>query len=614
MGSDESSCAQVQTHCCEVINSTKHTKTDDAATKLVGLCNITHIMRRYISLLLSILLATTQLMAQTPAFPGAEGHARYTTTGGRGGKVYHVTKLTDDGSKGTLRYAVRKSGVRTVVFDVSGTIELESDLVISSGDITIAGQTAPGDGICLKNYSLKIDADNVIIRFIRCRLGETATDARDAFEGQRHSNIIIDHCSMSFSTDECASFYDNTNFTMQWCFIAESLKASTHVKGNHGYGGIWGGKNASFHHNILAHHDSRNPRMCGSRYSNRADLENVDFRNNVIYNWGNTNSGYAGEGGTYNFVNNYYKPGPATKSSIVARIFQPNADDGTNSQLKGVWGTFYVAGNYVDGTAPFDNVQNNLEKINATNADNWNGIHPNTKNAPLPEEGIQSSVEYDAGDVTTHTAAVAYEKVVAYAGASLSRDAQDERIAGEIIAGSYTYAGSSTGLCGIIDKTSDVGGWSELLSSEPAADSDEDGIPDEWEELNGLDANNADDAVNEWYDGTGYTALEVYLHSLVDHIVRDGQSDGSNINELYPRYVSASINHVAKEQVRVTYSCGRYTIDGYIGRATLYVYDLSGVLQATYQGVDNINFDLNTPSIVRLVTSDGVYVRKLMTR
>lgn len=572
-------------------------------------------MRKLVALLILVIVAIPVAMAQsTAAFPGAEGHARYTTTGGRGGKVYHVTKLTDDGSRGTLRYAVRKSGVRTVVFDVSGTIELESDLVISYGDITIAGQTAPGDGICLKNYSLKIDADNVIVRFIRCRLGEEATEARDAMEGQRHSNIIIDHCSMSFSTDECASFYDNTNFTMQWCFIAESLKASTHVKGNHGYGGIWGGKNASFHHNILAHHDSRTPRMCGSRYSNRADLESVDFRNNVIYNWGNTNSGYAGEGGTYNFVNNYYKPGPATKSSIVARIFQPNADDGTNQQAKGVWGTFYVAGNYVDGTSPYDNVQNNQDKIEATNADNWNGIHPNTKNAALPADGIRADVEYAAGEVTTHSASVAYDKVVAYAGASLSRDAQDARIAGEIVDGSYTYVGSTTGLCGIIDKTSDVGGWSELLSTEAPMDSDEDGIPDEWEEANGLDLNDDSDAAELWHDGTGYTALEVYLHSLVDNIVRAGQSDGTGCNEIYPQYVKAAVESTPMDEVRIACEGGQYTISGYEGEATLYIYSLTGAVQQVITARTSITFTLDSAAIVRLVTPQGVVVRKLLVQ
>lgn len=570
-------------------------------------------MRKILALLL-LCAVCVPMMAQTAAFPGAEGHARYTTTGGRGGKVYRVTKLTDDGSKGTLRYAVRKSGVRTVIFDVSGTIELQNDLVISSGDITIAGQTAPGDGICLKNYSLKIDADNVIVRFIRCRLGEAVAEASDAFEGQGHKNIIVDHCSMSFSTDECASFYDNTNFTMQWCFIAESLKASIHSKGNHGYGGIWGGKNASFHHNILAHHDSRNPRMCGSRYSNRADLENVDFRNNVIYNWGNTNSGYAAEGGTYNFVNNYYKPGPATKKSIVARIFQPNADDGTNQQLKGVWGTFYVDGNYVDGTSPYDNVQAGADMIAATNADNWNGIHPNTKNADLPAGGIKSTTEYDAGDVTTHTAAKAYEKVVAYAGASLRRDAQDARIADEIRNGNYTFAGSSTGQYGIIDKTSDVGGWSELLSTEPPMDSDEDGIPDAWETLNGLDPDDDSDAAELWHDGTGYTALEVYMHSLVDNIVRACQSDGTGVTEVYPKYQDTAVDATKHNEVRLSYAAGQYTVSGFSGEATLSVYSFSGVLLKRVKSADSITFAIDAPSIIHLATSTGVVTRKLLPR
>lgn len=550
--------------------------------------------------------------AQTPAFPGAEGHARYTTTGGRGGTVYHVTKLADDGSKGTLRYAVRRSGVRTVVFDISGTIELKSDLVISYPDITIAGQTAPGDGICLKDYQLKIDADNVIVRFIRCRMGELRGAEEDAMEGQRHKNIIIDHCSMSFSTDECASFYDNADFTLQWCFLAESLKASVHVKGNHGYGGIWGGKNASFHHNILAHHDSRNPRMCGSRYSNRADLEKVDFRNNVIYNWGQTNSAYAGEGGSYNIVNNYYKPGPSTKSSIVARLFAPNADDGTNAQLKGVWGRFYVDGNYVDGSSPYDNVQNRASEIAATNADNWKGIHPDTRNAALPADGIKSEIPFEAGTVTTHSAAEAYEKVVAYAGASRSRDSQDARIAGEILAGEYTYVGSVTGQKGIIDATSDVGGWPVLRSTEPETDSDGDGIPDVWETANGLNPNDASDGALAWHDGMGYTALEVYLHSLVDYIVRAGQSGGNGINETYPTYVKASVEPLSVNRIRVSHSGGHYAVDGFDGEAVAYLYNFTGALLFVVRGNGAVSFQLDAPAVLKVVTRDGVVVKKLL--
>lgn len=580
----------------------------------IGLCRKRIIMKKSLAIILGGLACMAAVSAQTPAFPGAEGHARYTTTGGRGGKVYHVTKLADDGSKGTLRYAVRRSGVRTVVFDISGTIELKSDLVISYPDITIAGQTAPGDGICLKDYQLKINADNVIVRFIRCRMGELRGAEEDAMEGQGHKNIIIDHCSMSFSTDECASFYDNTDFTLQWCFLAESLKASVHVKGNHGYGGIWGGKNASFHHNILAHHDSRNPRMCGSRYSNRADLEKVDFRNNVIYNWGQTNSAYAGEGGSYNIVNNYYKPGPSTKSSIVARLFAPNADDGTNSQMKGVWGRFYVDGNYVDGTSPYENVQKRASEIAATNADNWKGIHPDTRNAALPSDGIKSTSPFDAGTVTTHSAAEAYEKVVAYAGASRSRDSQDARIAGEILAGEYTYVGSVTGQKGIIDATSDVGGWPVLQSTEPETDSDGDGIPDVWETANGLNPNDASDGSKTWHDGTGYTALEVYLHSLVDYIVRAGQSGGNGINETYPAYVKASVEQLSANRIRVSHSAGHYTVDGFDGEAVAYIYDFTGALRSAVRGCGTVSFRLDAPAVLKVVTRDGVVVKKLSGR
>lgn len=451
--------------------------------------------------------------AETPAFPGAEGFGMY-TTGGRGGKVYHVTNLLDDGKEGSLRYAVNQKGARTIVFDVSGIIELNSQLSISNGDITIAGQTAPGDGICLKNYNMYVGADNVIIRFLRFRLGTDKPDAdgsqdRDAIWGRNRSNIILDHCSMSWCTDECASFYGNKNFTMQWCLIAESLRGSLHPKGYHGYGGIWGGQGASFHHNMLANNDSRNPRLCGSRYTNQPDLEMVDLRNNVVYNWGSTNSGYAGEGGNYNFVNNYYKSGPATNSSIKYRIFEVYADDGSNSQPKGTYGHFYVSGNYMN------------EK--GANWD-WNGMDINNGNlSTLSKDMVRANTEFKHTAVTTHTAENAFKKVCALAGASLKRDAVDARIANEALTGKNTYVGSVLGGLGIIDKTSDVGGWPTYKSTTKPTDTDGDGMPDAWENANGLNANDATDGAT--VSANGYTNLENYMNSLVCEIMSNGLQD-----------------------------------------------------------------------------------------
>lgn len=421
--------------------------------------------------------ATIQNPAQPLAFPDAEGFGKY-TTGGRGGKVYIVSNLNDDGP-GSLRDAVKKKEPRIIVFAVSGTIALESSLNINVGDVTIAGQTAPGDGICLRNYPMKVNADNVIIRYMRFRLGDEKAQQDDAISGTRKNNIIIDHCSMSWATDECASFYGNKNFTMQWCIISESLNHSVHDKGDHGYGGIWGGKGASFHHNLIANHNSRMPRFSGSSTTPNTPEELVDFRNNVIYNWMSNNT-YGGEKGRYNMVANYYKAGPSTKSKKLW-IVNPSSP----------YGVFFMSENILHGNE-------------AISKDNKSGIK-----ADHPDSVFVGNV-FAVESINTQKAEEAFESVLKGAGASYRRDAIDSRIVEEARSGNSV---SGIDKNGIIDSQKDVGGWPELKSISPATDVDRDGMPDEWERSNKLNPNDAADASTFTLSKT-YSNIEVYINSL----------------------------------------------------------------------------------------------------
>ncbi len=435
------------------------------------------------------------IQAQELAFPGAEGFGKY-ATGGRGGQVLKVTNLNDSGT-GSLREAIEEDFPRIIIFEVSGTIYLKSRLRIKNGDVTVAGQTAPGQGITLAHYNFYVEAENVIIRHIRSRLSAAANQEDDAFNCIGCTNVIVDHCSFSWSTDEVASLYHNKRLTLQNCIVAESFHNSIHEKGSHGYGGIWGGDSVSFHHNLIMHNTSRNPRMHGARWYSDWE-EHVDFRNNVIYNWAG-NSIYGGEPSEVdgspvyiNIVNNYYKYGPATGSSIEDRIMDPDAD----SQYG--YGSYYIDGNYV-------------YEYPETTADNWLGVDNVGSSV---KEAIKSDSPF-AYDITTiHTAEEAYAYVLENVGATIPyRDTIDRRMVYELENGVALCGGAYGDNTGIVDNLADVGGYPTLFSSPTLKDSDNDGMPDTWENSMSLDPNDPSD-VHTIPDGESYPAIELYINSI----------------------------------------------------------------------------------------------------
>ena len=451
----------------------------------------------------NIKLAITE--SEQLAFPTAEGYGKY-SKGGRGGSVYQVTNLNDSG-EGSLRVAVEASEPRTVVFTVSGTIELESALRIKNPYITIAGQTAPGDGICIKKNPIIIGTDHVIIRHLRVRLGNESGDDADAVSSRYNKHLILDHISASWSVDETMSIYHNDSITVQWCIISESMFDSNHIKGAHGFGGIWGSNYGTYHHNLIAHHGSRNPRMAsGAGYT--------DYRNNVIYNWG-YNSCYGGENqqkgndkfnfSKFNIVGNYYKPGPATRPGEIShRIANPSMRDTISD-----FGKWYVA----------DNVMVGNETVTANN---WNGgVQPSGGATNLPF--VKMEKPWNAMPINQETAEEAFISVLANSGAILpTRDPVDARIIKEAKEGYATYEGASykknkdvadiSKITGIIDTQNDVGGWPELKSAPAPTDTDLDGMPDDWEIKNGL---NPKDGIDRNQIGKdGYTMLEKYLNSI----------------------------------------------------------------------------------------------------
>jgi hypothetical protein len=440
------------------------------------------------------------------AFPGAEGFGKY-ATGGRGGVTLIVTNLDDKGP-GSFREAAERKGKRIIVFAVSGTIHLESRLNIS-GHVTIAGQTAPGDGICIADQPVGLNGDNIIIRYMRFRMGDKyqrqagmvdGSGGDDALGGTRRKHIIIDHCSISWSTDECFTIYGGDSTTLQWNIISEPLNYSYHFETGdkdferHGFGGIWGGAHLSAHHNLFAHCVSRNPRFNGTRLG--AQQEFVDYRNNVIYNWGNNNV-YGGEGGNYNVVNNYYKYGPSTNGNVRFRIVNPSRQV---SPAIG-YGKFFVEGNHVDGA-------------NDISSNNLFGVHIGNGGTEEDKKEVVVNKAFNSDEIFTHPAEEAFKLVMAKGGCSLpARDTLDDRIIRNVKERTGAIIDVQGGLPHGTPFEKTIHAWPHLGSKPAPADADADGIPDAWEIKNGLDPKDPSDG-NRSNKGNVFTNIELYINEL----------------------------------------------------------------------------------------------------
>ena len=458
-----------------------------------------------------------------PAFPGAWGGGMF-TTGGRGGRAIAVTTL-DDSGPGSLRAAIDAEGPRTIVFRVAGIIRLASNLNINHPDITIAGQTAPGDGICLANHSLNINTRNVIIRHLRVRRGDpVGGQGSDNIGGNPERDIIVDHCSVSWGRDEGISLYRHMkampdgsqrkypvkNLTIQWVVSSEALGPG------HEFGGTWGGEDATFHHNLFACNTGRNPSIGMSG--------RFDYRNNVIYNWGHRSMDGGDETSEINVISNYYKPGPATDADMVSTIarvgpgvrkmYSPGSE-----WAAGGWypetgprpGKWYVAGNIIEGN---DEVTQN----------NWRGMDA----GPELERLARVNTPFTGWPVRQETAAQAYESVLAKVGATRPRrDPVDARVVDMVRTDKVLVRG------GIIHDPAEVGGFPAyaFAPADVPDDTDGDGMPDAWELRHGLDPKALSDGPQD-ADGDGYTNLEEFLNGTAPREKIDYLNLGNNIDTI----------------------------------------------------------------------------------
>lgn len=521
--------------------------------------------------------------AQQLAFPGAQGFGKF-ATGGRGGKVYTVTNLNDAGP-GSFREAFNAypGEPLTITFAVGGIIELQSQIKVNRSNITIAGQTAPGDGICLKGHSFIINGarlasqggnhGNIIIRHLRSRPGSTLSTGVYGFDLENCHDVIVDHCSFSWANEECAAMYDMENVTVQYSIVSEGLFNAGHAKGNRGYGGVWGGQYVSYHHNLFAHLNARSTRFNGARAHDVNAL--VDYRNNVIYNAGSRNAAAGGavnienSFSRINLVNNYYKPGPATPSDylFIEADYEP-------AEAKGV-GEFYVNGNVMHGSS-------------AKTTDNWTAVSL-TK---IPMEFQAAAKSLSAFTVTqpiaVQTAEAAYADVLKNAGANLPiRDVVDKRVVSETATGTAYGTGITSGKKGIIDLPSEVGGWPVYQSGTALTDTDGDGMPDTWEQANGLNANDAADG--NTLNNEGYTMLEVYLNSIVGAATQGYEIMGFATSLNVGSTTTATLNWVINNDVDVTGIVLQRSADGQAFS------DLTSVVSQQNSGLSNYSHTDNNP-------------------
>lgn len=455
------------------------------------------------------------ISSSVPAFPGAQGAGAF-TPGGRGGRIIEVTNLTDAGP-GSLRAAVEAEGPRIVIFRVSGLITLDKPLTISSPYITIAGQTAPGDGICIRGQTTEINTHDVVLRYLRFRRGNIK-DRNDALGGYPVGNIIVDHCSASWGLDENLSLYrymkkmpDGTekkmpaeNVTIQWCISSEALDLN-----NHAFGATWGGRNCSFHHNLFACNTGRNPSIGWG--------DHFDFRNNVLFNWRHRTVDGGDASSMVNVVANYYKPGPAVNEGAGRyRICRPqHLDMHSEAQRDGKW---YVEENFVEGNpeVTFDNWAGGVQ---------FDDVESEAEIKAVIEK-VRGSAPAPAAAVEQQSAKQAYELVLAKAGAILPRrDSVDKRIINMVRTGKPTYEN------GIIDIPSDVGGWPEYNSVPAPTDSDHDGMPDAWEWKYSLKWNNWTDGAEDT-DLDGYTNVEEWFNGTDPTVFVDYRNPDNNKNTL----------------------------------------------------------------------------------